>query len=65
MKKISKTDLEQMEKQARTNLVNSLSGIQPANLIGSISLAGISNVAIFNYFYYPQSIIWLVRGNPV
>ena len=48
MKKISKTDLEQMEKQARTNLVNSLSGIQPANLIGSKSLAGIINVAIFN-----------------
>jgi hypothetical protein len=23
------------------------------------------NLAIFNYFYYPQSIIWLVRGNPV
>jgi flavin reductase (DIM6/NTAB) family NADH-FMN oxidoreductase RutF len=48
MKKISKTELEQMEKQARTNLVNSLSGIQPANLIGSKSLSGISNVAIFN-----------------
>ncbi len=37
-----------MEKQARTNLVNSLSGIQPANLIASKSLAGLSNVAIFN-----------------
>lgn len=37
-----------MEKQARTNLVNSLSGIQAANLIGSKSLSGISNVAIFN-----------------
>ena len=48
MKTITKTELEQMEKQARTNLVNSLSGIQPANLIGSKSANGISNIAIFN-----------------
>jgi flavin reductase (DIM6/NTAB) family NADH-FMN oxidoreductase RutF len=37
-----------MEKQSRTNLINSLSGIRQANLIGTISENGLTNLAIFN-----------------
>jgi len=37
-----------MEKQPRTNLINSLPGIRAANLIGTISEEGITNLAIFN-----------------
>ncbi len=37
-----------MEKQSRTNLINSLSGIRQANLIGTISEKGLTNLAIFN-----------------
>jgi len=37
-----------MEKQPRTNLINSLPGIRQANLIGTISETGLTNLAIFN-----------------
>jgi flavin reductase (DIM6/NTAB) family NADH-FMN oxidoreductase RutF len=45
---ITKDDILQMEKQLRTNLINSLSGIQPANLIGTIDSSNQTNLAIFN-----------------
>ncbi|MCU0441134.1 MAG: flavin reductase [Bacteroidia bacterium] len=45
---ISLDDILKMEKQPRTNLINSLPGIRQANLIGTISEAGILNLAIFN-----------------
>jgi flavin reductase (DIM6/NTAB) family NADH-FMN oxidoreductase RutF len=45
---ITKDDILQMEKQLRTNLINSLSGIQPANLIGTIDNDSQTNLAIFN-----------------
>jgi flavin reductase (DIM6/NTAB) family NADH-FMN oxidoreductase RutF len=41
-------DILQMEKQPRTNLINSLPGIRAANLIGTCNQAGESNLAIFN-----------------
>jgi flavin reductase (DIM6/NTAB) family NADH-FMN oxidoreductase RutF len=41
-------DILQMEKQPRTNLINSLPGIRAANLIGTCNLAGETNLAIFN-----------------
>lgn len=37
-----------MEKQPRTNLINSLPGIRAANLIGTFSSSGETNLAIFN-----------------
>jgi flavin reductase (DIM6/NTAB) family NADH-FMN oxidoreductase RutF len=49
MKKIlSIEDILAMEKQPRTNLINSLPGIRGANLIGTIDSDGKTNVAIFN-----------------
>jgi flavin reductase (DIM6/NTAB) family NADH-FMN oxidoreductase RutF len=41
-------DILQMEKQPRTNLINSLPGIRAANLIGTCSSSGETNLAIFN-----------------
>lgn len=44
----SLADILQMEKQPRTNLINSLPGIRAANLIGTFSSSGETNLAIFN-----------------
>lgn len=41
-------DILQLEKYYRRSLINQLSGIRSANLIGSKNQAGISNLAIFN-----------------
>jgi flavin reductase (DIM6/NTAB) family NADH-FMN oxidoreductase RutF len=42
------SDVLGMDKQPRTNLINSLPGIRAANLIGTINKEGITNLAIFN-----------------
>lgn len=44
----SKSDIEQLEQRFRTNLINSLAGFKPANLIGSKNKAMQTNLAIFN-----------------
>lgn len=43
-----KTDLDQMGRIDRLNLINAVSGIKPANLIGTVSNTGQSNLAIFS-----------------
>ena len=43
---ITKHDIEQMDKVYRLNLVNSLSGIKPANLVGTISKNNVTNLTI-------------------
>ncbi len=48
MKHLSKDDISQMEKLERLNLINSCTGYKPANLLGTKSLDGKSNVAIFS-----------------
>ncbi len=48
MKTFQKEALAALEKQYRTNLINALAGIRPANLIGSISKNNTTNLAIFN-----------------
>jgi len=45
---LSKSDIENMERKKRLNIINSVSGIKPANLIGTKSTDGQSNVAIFS-----------------
>ena len=45
---ITKENILDFEKLYRTNLVNSLSGFKSANLIGTISNEGKTNLAIFN-----------------
>lgn len=46
--KLHKQEIEQLEKRYRLNLINSLSGVKSANLIGTQSLSGQPNVAIFS-----------------
>jgi flavin reductase (DIM6/NTAB) family NADH-FMN oxidoreductase RutF len=45
---LTKEDLQNTPRIQRLNLVNSLSGIKPANLIGTISAKGAPNLAIFS-----------------
>lgn len=45
---LSKADIENTERIKRLNLINSVTGIKPANLIATKSDDGFSNVAIFS-----------------
>jgi len=48
MLKFTKTDIDKMHHLYRINLINSCSGFKSANLIGTKSEDGISNVAVFS-----------------
>lgn len=52
MKKYTSADFEAMEKQFRTNFINSLSGFKSVNLIGTVSQEGITNLAIFSQVFH-------------
>ena len=41
-------DISELDRIKRLNLINSISGIKPANLIGTISSEGHTNLAIFS-----------------
>ncbi|MCS7053720.1 MAG: flavin reductase, partial [Ignavibacterium sp.] len=45
---ITKEKILDFERRYRINFVNSLSGFKSANLIGTISKSGITNLAIFS-----------------
>ena len=45
---LDKKDIEQLNRVRRLNIINSITGIKPANLIGTLSKEGINNVAIFS-----------------
>ncbi|MBN3519778.1 flavin reductase [Algoriphagus lutimaris] len=45
---LQKEELDQMDRKFRLNLINSISGIKPANLIGTKSVDDQENVAIFS-----------------
>jgi len=44
----SKEDIQNTSRVKRLNLINSVTGVKPANLIGTISESGVSNLAIFS-----------------
>lgn len=44
----TKKDIQKLERIYRLNLINSVSGYKPANLIGTQSINGYSNLAIFS-----------------
>ena len=48
MKHYTRTDIDQMDKIFRLNLINSCTGFKSANLLGTKSLNGVSNVAVFS-----------------
>ena len=45
---LTREDLKKMHRVRRLNLINGMSGIKPANLIGTKSKSGIPNVSIFS-----------------
>ena len=45
---LTEKDIKSLDKIRRLNIINSLSGIKPANLIGTISDSGKTNLAIFS-----------------
>ncbi|GAA4356108.1 flavin reductase family protein [Kangiella marina] len=45
---LSVSDIQQLERKYRLNLINSITGVKPANLIGTINSDGLSNLAIFS-----------------
>lgn len=45
---LDKQQIEDLEGKFKLNLINSLSGIKPANLIGTVSSDGTENLAIFS-----------------
>lgn len=65
----SKNDILHFEKLYRTNFVNSLSGFKSANLIGTISKEGKTNLAIFSSVIHvganPPLIGMLIRPDSV
>lgn len=44
----NRKDIDELEKYYKINLINSCSGFKSANLLGSISKEGITNVAVFS-----------------
>lgn len=46
--KLNKSDIQSLDKIYRLNLINSVTGIKPANLIGTINEQGVENLAIFS-----------------
>lgn len=62
---VTKENILDYEKLYRTNLINSLSGFKSANLIGTISSEGKTNLAIFSSVIHvganPPSIGFLMR----
>ena len=53
--RINQTELEQMDRIKRLNLINSLSGYKSANLIGTKSPEGISNLTIISSLVHLSS----------
>ena len=45
---LSRTDINDLDRRKRANLINSVTGIKPANLIGTKSDQGVENLAIFS-----------------
>jgi len=45
---LTSKDIRELERRKRLNLINSVTGIKPANLIGTISSSGETNLAIFS-----------------
>lgn len=49
---LKKTDIQNLERKKRLNIINSVSGIKPANLIGTSSNDKKTNLAIFSSVFH-------------
>jgi flavin reductase (DIM6/NTAB) family NADH-FMN oxidoreductase RutF len=48
--------IKKMDRIKRLNLINSITGIKPGNLIGTKSVTGVSNLAVFTSLFHMGSI---------
>jgi flavin reductase (DIM6/NTAB) family NADH-FMN oxidoreductase RutF len=48
MKHFNNQDIQELSKYYRANLINSITGYKPANLIGTVSETGETNLAVFS-----------------
>ncbi|WP_221390229.1 flavin reductase family protein [Dyadobacter sp. NIV53] len=48
MKHFTNQDIQELSKYYRANLINSITGYKPANLIGTVSETGETNLAVFS-----------------
>lgn len=64
---LTSKSIQQLDKLKRINLINSITGIKPANLIGTLSESGVSNLAIFSSVVHlgsnPALIGFILRPN--
>lgn len=64
---LNKKDIAELDKIRRLNIINSLTGIKPANLIGTVSNSGQTNLAIFSSVVHlgsnPALIGFIMRPN--
>lgn len=64
---LNSKSIQRLDKLKRINLINSITGIKPANLIGTISESGVSNLAIFSSVVHlgsnPALIGFILRPN--
>jgi len=69
MKNYSKAEIDELEHLFKINLINSCSGYKSANLIGTISENGLTNVAIFSSVIHmgsaPPLLGFILRPNTV
>jgi flavin reductase (DIM6/NTAB) family NADH-FMN oxidoreductase RutF len=55
MTSITRKEIDALEKIYRANLINSITGYKPANLIGTVSAEGITNLAIISSVFHMGS----------
>ena len=69
MKQLDKSDILELPKRHRAQLINSCSGLKSVNLIGSIDKQGNKNVAIFNSVVHlgshPPMLCFMLRPTSV
>jgi len=63
------SDIQEMDRIPRLNLINSISGYKPANLIATIDVVGRTNLAIFSSVVHigsnPAMLAFIMRPNTV
>ena len=69
MKFFNRKDINKLEQIFKINLINSCSGFKSANLLGSISKEGVSNVAVFSLVIHlgsnPPTLGFILRSTTV
>jgi flavin reductase (DIM6/NTAB) family NADH-FMN oxidoreductase RutF len=52
MKLYNSIDIQNLEKHFRTNLINSIPGYKPLQLLGTVNMAGVTNLSLINSVFH-------------